>query len=340
MPSRRKKSKGSRGTTGGVGPLRRLGNSAGLGSFYKTEVKSVGGNPVLSTPSVVGGFPEKLKTVLRYEEILSLTATSGVPSSYIYRGNSVFDPNQTGTGGQPANFDDLAVHYDFYRVLSSRITCIFNNGSNSNVPGMAVVVPTYSTSLAASLQDFAAQPFALTGVVSNASNPLTLSMEMATSKMVGQTRQVVLASDLLASLVSTNPTKQWYWQLNWGALDGSTTLNSQTLVSIEYEVEFFGRISGGLDATLERILKLKKLFGERRLLKEGAVDAKTESSIEEGYVALQALKPVMSSGGSVVPSARSVSRGDETTAGFASPSSKPHGATTVSSIVRTTLRSG
>lgn len=68
-----------------------------------------------------GGFPNKLKTKLRYVETLTFDAGLGTYSQNIYRANSLFDPNKTLTGHQPSNFDKLATIYDRYTVLGAKV---------------------------------------------------------------------------------------------------------------------------------------------------------------------------------------------------------------------------
>jgi len=221
----------------------------------------------MSTKASVGGFPDRYRTTLRYSENLALTATSGVPVVYSYRGNNVFDPNSTGTGNQPAGFDSLAAHYRYYRVFGSRFTIIASNGSNSNVPGEMALVPL-STTPTSTVPDYAAQAYATVGVVSSPSTALTLSSTMTTSRIFGQPTVSVGAADEFASRVTTGPVKEWYWTIIWVAIDGSTTLISQNILTIEYDVEFFQRESDSLDYTA-RIKHLQELQDKTLHMKRG-----------------------------------------------------------------------
>jgi len=76
-----------------------------------------------------GGFPEKIITTLRYNELLNIS-NSGSVSGKLYRMNSLFDPNFTDVGHQPAYFDQYAAIYSKYRVISSRIKVTFSPGSS------------------------------------------------------------------------------------------------------------------------------------------------------------------------------------------------------------------
>lgn len=68
----------------------------------------------------VFGFPDKLLTKLRYSDFHAVTSTSGAVGTYVFRWNSTFDPNYTGTGHQPLYRDNYASVYDHYSVISAR----------------------------------------------------------------------------------------------------------------------------------------------------------------------------------------------------------------------------
>jgi hypothetical protein len=76
------------------------------------------------------GFPDQLRCVLRYKEnAISFTA-SPTPAAQVYRLNSLFDPNLTGTGHQPNYFDQLTAVYGQYCVTAARCKAqIMNEGT-------------------------------------------------------------------------------------------------------------------------------------------------------------------------------------------------------------------
>ncbi len=57
---------------------------------------------------------------MRYSDFHGVTSTSGAIGSYVYRWNSTFDPNFTGTGHQPLYRDVYASVYDHYSVIAAR----------------------------------------------------------------------------------------------------------------------------------------------------------------------------------------------------------------------------
>lgn len=72
------------------------------------------------------GFPDRLKTRLRYCDVVQLEATAGNPGLWQFRLSSLYDPDYTGTGHQPQWYDQLVAVYQRYRVLGAKITVTFS----------------------------------------------------------------------------------------------------------------------------------------------------------------------------------------------------------------------
>jgi len=72
---------------------------------------------------------------LRYATNFLLDAGTGTIDSHIFRANSIFDPDYTGTGHQPLGHDQWSVFYQQYSVVKSKITvhaASFGNTSAAN----------------------------------------------------------------------------------------------------------------------------------------------------------------------------------------------------------------
>lgn len=70
-------------------------------------------------------FPPNLDVNLTYFQQINLTATTpGLAVHYLFRTNSIFDPDFSGVGHQPGMHDQLALIYEHYRVLRSKIEIV------------------------------------------------------------------------------------------------------------------------------------------------------------------------------------------------------------------------
>jgi hypothetical protein len=78
------------------------------------------------------GFPDKLKTTLRYHANGLLQSVSGSVAQYVFRWNSIFDPDYTSAGHQPLYHDTYGAIYDHYAVVSARARIRFLGRGSAN----------------------------------------------------------------------------------------------------------------------------------------------------------------------------------------------------------------
>lgn len=100
-------------------------------------------------PRPMPGLPKETIVEMTYVKGGSLDSTSGVIARQLFRANSIFDPDATGTGHQPLGHDQWAQLYTNYVVLSSDITVEFTPGYGQTVISVAGVYngPTITTAL-------------------------------------------------------------------------------------------------------------------------------------------------------------------------------------------------
>lgn len=218
-----------------------------------------------------GGYPASIKVWLSYTDKYALSAAGVVGAYQAMRANSVFDPDFTGTGGQPSNYDIYAALYDTYRVHQSRITVWFTavgtNNATSNFDW--VVLPTISRTSATSTINFNGSwvmPFAKHGFAGpNASSfaPRGYTISMSTMRMLGRNRVEFLGDDNLAAAFGSNPSRQWYWLIGVRAADETSTVPVIVRVQVDYYVEWYNRDDQDLDLSA-KIDRLKLLQSMKR----------------------------------------------------------------------------
>ena len=82
----------------------------------------------------IGGLSKSYKCRLRYSDFISLDPSAVSPiASYIFRANSLYDPDLTGVGHQPYGFDQLMARYDHFTVIGSKIYVRNMQEGTSNV---------------------------------------------------------------------------------------------------------------------------------------------------------------------------------------------------------------
>lgn len=98
-------------------------NNKGKGGAVARSTGLVGNN--LLAPRTVAipraiGVPAVNHTTHRYCEMGAITAALGALGTYVWKCNSLFDPDQTGGGHQPYGFDQFKTYYATYSVKRSR----------------------------------------------------------------------------------------------------------------------------------------------------------------------------------------------------------------------------
>lgn len=96
------------------------------------------------------GFPDQLYVSHAYEEVVNIAAAVNqrAASQYQFRLNSLFDPNKTGTGTQPALYDNLYALYKRYRVYAADVKVTAVNYGTDYVRAGFYVTETNDTSTA------------------------------------------------------------------------------------------------------------------------------------------------------------------------------------------------
>jgi len=235
---------------------------------------------------------------LKYTMITVLTSiTTTGAFSYVFRGNSVFDPDFTGTGSQPANYDDFSAVYNQYRVWGSSIKVHVLTTTSGTEPVLWILGPRHNSTAVtyATAMDFAAQPYvksSLQSIYRTGAKDAVFSASMTTAKFQGLSSTEFQGRDDLTALVSTNPAEQWYWQINATNVDVTVTSEVAIMVELTYDVEFFDRIDTTLDlvARFERALNIRRAFlrdrkediGCRTLSSNSKLDAWLISTLSGG----------------------------------------------------------
>lgn len=224
----------------------------------------------LTSISMLGGFSDRQRVTLRYTDSFTL-APSGVSADwYIFRGNSVFDPDFTSTGGQPASFDDYALNYQRYRVHGSRIQWRGNalNTGSGNQMALVVAARLSSSSLSTPslIYDAGSMPYSKLIAV-NPVIPVNGSMTMQSARRFGVSPSQFAGYEQYTAAVTTNPATDFYWHFAVYASDLTSAPDFNLIVTIDYDVEFYQRIDAtlDLDAKYLRLTQVREAFQQRNL---------------------------------------------------------------------------
>ncbi len=180
-------------------------------------------------------LPLSYRTTLRYYEQVNFTSNS-TPFVYVFRANSGFDPNQTGSGSQPVGWDNLLAFYNASFGVGSRIRITVINANT--VPVQFGVAPTIAATTISSYDNmkiYGRQTvfgFA-DGTTRGSSSVKTVQNEVTTLQFFNQPfdRDFVAAGQAL-------PSKNLFWSIVFQSSDQTSLLTLQFQVEIFYDFIF------------------------------------------------------------------------------------------------------
>jgi len=159
-----------------------------------------------------------------YSDYRVLTAATN-QAEYSYRANSVFDPDQTGVGGQPDGFDQWKTLYDVYRVVAVEVEVqAIGNGANTN--GLLAVAPSDTTGGFSSAEELAGLRYGKAASYSQTSTA-RVKFLVRMSQLFGRNDDSILADPNCGALVSTNPVSQFYIVIG---IETGNSATGQTMV--------------------------------------------------------------------------------------------------------------
>lgn len=181
-------------------------------------------------------LPQNIMCTEKYDDMFGFsTGAAGVPANYVYRMNSTFDPDLTGTGHQPYGRDTLAGLYNKYRVMEFawNIEAVII----SSACFLAVVPCPDNTITFASVNEAGEQPYAKSHPVAG-TYLSKFSGKVKLPNLLGQSISTYRGDDSNESVVGASPNNVPALQL---VIQGYTsTLATVALkVQLTYTVEYF-----------------------------------------------------------------------------------------------------
>lgn len=188
-----------------------------------------------------GGMPDSFETILEYTDVVKISSVSAGSAGYIFRGNSLYDPDYTSTGHQPRYFDQNMTIYTRYHVVSAQVT-LYALGETAL---FLVMVPTtdpltFTTGVAEQAELPRARVIAVGGSYVMPSKAVTA---LYTTQGVLGLSSVQVQDLSYSGDVSSNPSSLWYINLSVFGPIGSTSVSAHVHVHISYKCVFFDRLT-------------------------------------------------------------------------------------------------
>lgn len=211
---------------------------------FKKAVRKAVMFPYKSLGTIV---PTRMKTKLIYSDTYILNPPL-IPEPfrlYTFRGNSTYDPDDTGVGNQPTGRDQWYAFYQRSCVTSSKIyiTATIESASTAQLYRMVIVPGNFNTMVTGN--DPEELPMAKSRTLATPSQQsrsvISMKHQARTSKVWGLFMPALYESNFYET-ESANPLNQWWWNIWFRTAVATNNTDQITFTAkIIYNVCFFDR---------------------------------------------------------------------------------------------------
>lgn len=157
----------------------------------------------------------------------------GVPATYVFSANGLYDPDVTGTGHQPIGFDQLMPMYDHYTVIGSRIKVRASNDTSGKSQYFILSLSDthIHNSDTVKLLENGQNRYTIMGPADSGTENKTLTLNCNPSKFLGHQ---VMQTKACQGNINSNPSEQVYYHVTVGPVD-NTSDSAQVTIMVEIE---------------------------------------------------------------------------------------------------------
>lgn len=194
-------------------------------------------------------FPQSFTCVLNYCYFNQLfTGISGVyGAERVFRLNSVYDPDFTGSGHQPYGFDQISPLYRRYMVNQAKFEILFSNPSADSVACSAMLQSSAGTQVltGALIDEAAERPNVVTRFLNGTgSQTVSISQPWFSLSSIEGVRPSMWQdqADQYGATVGANPSLVPYLRIANASGLAATGVTVELLVKVSYRVRFYERV--------------------------------------------------------------------------------------------------
>ncbi len=158
--------------------------------------------------------------------------------------NSLFDPNNTGTGHQPYGFDQLATLYAKYRVDRVRIELLFTTpGASADMCCVAEIEPVASLSTTAATIDEVCERSNVLHEHLSSSGQRTarITKDITMWELLGVSQAKYISEGAYSAVVGANPSSLSLLRLNVCSYSGAGGQAASLQCILYFESHFYDR---------------------------------------------------------------------------------------------------
>jgi hypothetical protein len=157
---------------------------------------------------------------------------------YLYRMNDCFDPDYTGTGGQPSYFDQWMTLYRIFRVMAVDVELdVMSNAGAVGQWARCCVSPDPGLATGMYYDNVCGWRGAQTGTYTSGGPPVKLRAHYDLPEMFGVTKSGYKASDGYAGLIGSSPSQAMglYFVVNTSSASPTVSLSGRMIFTVRFE---------------------------------------------------------------------------------------------------------
>jgi len=233
-------------------PRSRSGNAPGPAPGDGQRVLS---QPRRGNQEAVGSFPSRVRVPLRYTSYLRVNPGVVTGADTVFSLNGIFDPEVSGAGHQPREYDTWAALYGKYKVHSCLVDASVRQRASHGIS--CHLIPTNSATALTSAAIPQELPRTVRLGITGSNQPVAHKVvAFDNAAVLGLTKAQYMANEDTAGAIGANPTEQTYLHLWAQQLDSATPCDFEFEVILTYDVEFYDRVYTGPSAFVDGVRSL------------------------------------------------------------------------------------
>lgn len=186
--------------------------------------------------------PDRMRVKLNYQQRITLSPAAGSLANNVFRLNSLYDPDQTGTGAQPVGFDQLSALYQKYKVYGAKVRAKAVSQGTTNPTSMFdfALVPLLEAPTWSNFEDATGNPYRKWTMSGNSNvRPASLTAYWSIARLFGER----LADDDYSAGIAASPTNTALLYVVAQPVDRASSMTIVVDISITFYCEMFQRQS-------------------------------------------------------------------------------------------------
>lgn len=250
MPGNRNRNPMPRNGTRGRGPKPQRGRNRNVGRVVNRFNRSNGSGRNASQGQMSTNddprmivrskplFSWRTRRTLQYYTTSSIITGTTTNNAYVFAANGLYDPDVTGTGGQPMGFDQMNLFYNHYTVLRCRITVLASNTSATLTPMFAVTVSGSSSVITSPEQLVEAGDVATNWLGFAGAKGSRATFKRSVNMAAFQGVDDIMDDPNMRGDAASNPTEMVYFHLNTWNPSSATQITTNFQVLMEFDTMF------------------------------------------------------------------------------------------------------